>query len=395
MAESKNKHYDIIIVGGGIVGLTMANTLRDSELKIAVIEQNEPRPVTADIDLRVSAINASASQFFQEAGVWQHMAADRVSAFLRMHVWDSTGVGQIDFDSAQCRVPALGHIIENSVIQQALRETLLESNHVDWLCPYTIQSLMLSEDEQVVTLDDGARMSCDLIIGADGSHSIVRQIAGIDFQRKEYAQSGVVATVATELAHDKTAWQCFLPSGPLAFLPMADGRCSIVWSLDEGQVGDILTLDDEAFSRQLEQAFEYRLGAVTSVSQRAAFPLAHGHVNRYVQRGMALIGDAAHIIHPLAGQGANLGIMDALCLAEVLKTALDQNRQWNALHTLRQYERSRKGANLAMEASMSGFKVLFGNENPLLATLRNTGLNLVDQLPLVKNQLIQHALGLD
>lgn len=388
-------HYDIIIVGGGIVGLTMANCLLDTDLKIAVIEQAEPRPVSDAIDNRVSAINSAASRLFQQLGVWQHMPDDRVSAFEKMFVWDSTGVGQIEFDSAESGLSALGHIIENSVLQQALVTNFGDSTRIDWLCPKKIQTVDLTQHLHYVVLEDGTELSCDLIIGADGSNSIVRQAAAIDFRRKQYGQSGIVATVATELPHESTAWQCFLPSGPLAFLPMSDGRCSIVWSLDDEAVENRLNLDDEAFSRQLEQAFEYKLGVITSVSQRAAFPLGHGHVDSYVQEALALIGDAAHIIHPLAGQGANLGIMDAASLADVIKEALSNNRQWNALHTLRRYERDRKGDNLAMEASMTGFKLLFGNTNPFMATLRNSGLNMVNTLPYLKNRLMQHALGLD
>ena len=395
MTEQTDKHYDIVIVGGGIVGLTMANCLFGLNLKIAVIERSEPVAVTDEIHNRVSAINRAAIQLFQETGVWQQMASERLSAFKKMHVWDSAGVGQIDFDSAEFGVQALGYIIENNVIQQALKANMEASNDIDWLCPRTIKSVELTQAKHFVTLENGEQLSCQLIIGADGAESIVRQAASIDFLRKEYGQLGVVATVATELSHNQTASQCFLPSGPLAFLPLADGRCSIVWSLDEERANTVMSLDDDAFMRELEQAFEYKLGAVTAVSQRSAFPLAHGHVNAYVQAGLALIGDAAHTIHPLAGQGANLGIMDALCLAEVIKTALEQNRQWDALHTLRSYERQRKGDNLLMEASMSGFKALFGNDDPLLSTIRNTGLNLVNQLPMIKNQLMQHALGLD
>ena len=394
-SETSKNHYDIVIVGGGIVGLTMANSLLGLNLKVALIERYEPVAVTAEINNRVSAINRAAITFFQQAGIWQHMPPERLSDFLKMHVWDTTGVGQIDFDSAEYGAQALGYIIENNVLQQALRDNLKPSENIDCLCPYAIQSVDLTHSKQFVTLDDGSELSCNLIIGADGGDSIVRQAANIDFQRKTYGQLGVVATVATELPHDKTARQCFLPSGPLAFLPLADGRCSIVWSLDEEQADIVMSLDDDTFSRQLEHAFEFKLGAVASVSPRSAFPLAHGHVNAYVQSGLALIGDAAHTIHPLAGQGANLGIMDALSLADIIKTALEQNRQWYALHTLRGYERQRKGDNLLMEAAMSGFKALFGNQDPLLGTLRNTGLNMVNQLPMVKHQLMQHALGLD
>jgi 2-octaprenylphenol hydroxylase len=211
--------------------------------------------------------------------------------------------------------------------------------------------------------------------------------------RKSYRQKAIVCTVATEQDHQRTAWQCFLPSGPLAFLPLADGSCSIVWSLDEAEVEKMMALDDGAFSARLAEAFEYQLGSVTAVSARAVFPLGHGHVDHYVSPGMALIGDAAHNIHPLAGQGANLGIMDAACLAEVISGALLQQRQWHALHTLRKYERRRKGDNRLMETTMTAFKYLFGNDNPVLSELRNIGLTAVDHAPPIKQLFINQALG--
>ena len=231
------------------------------------------------------------------------------------------------------------------------------------------------------------------MIGADGAFSRVREAAAIEFNRTLYDQRAIVCSVATELGHQNTAWQRFMPSGPLAFLPLFDGRSSIVWSLDESRVDEMLALDDESFSRHLEKAFDYQLGAITSVSSRASFPLAHGHAQRYVQQGLALVGDAAHNIHPLAGQGANLGFLDAACLANVIIEALSKNRQWYGEHTLRKYERERKAGNRLMEVSMSSFKWLFGNDNALLAELRNSGLLMVDNATLLKRQLMRQAMG--
>ncbi|HHO59839.1 MAG TPA: hypothetical protein ENJ64_06310, partial [Thiotrichales bacterium] len=232
-----------------------------------------------------------------------------------------------------------------------------------------------------------------LLVGADGANSRVREHAGIELTRSSYHQLALVCAVATEKSHQQTAWQCFMPTGPLAFLPLFNGQSSIVWSLDEDQAGEMLALDDAMFMRALAEASEYQLGDITAVSERKTFPLAHGHVNNYVKPGLALIGDAAHTIHPLAGQGANLGIADAISLADVLLTARQAGRQWYALHTLLKYQRQRKAENRLMETSMSGFKVLFGQTNPLLTEMRNAGLSLVDQLPAIKNLLSRHALG--
>jgi 2-octaprenylphenol hydroxylase len=389
------KHYDVLIVGGGLVGLTLANALRDSGFTIGVVERNVPAPVTDKVDLRVSAINRASIEVFKKVDVWQTVLQQRACAFREMHVWDATGAGSIHFDSAEVGLDTLGYIIENTIIQQSLLQAIESSENIDWLCPQKIASIELSEAHHQVVLENGETLHCQLLVGADGVNSTVRRAANIDFKHATYNQQGIVCTVATEQPHANTAWQCFLPSGPLAFLPLEDGRCSIVWSLDEERVAPMLALDEQAFCRELEQAFSYQLGSVVSVSERAAFPLGHGHVSQYVQQGLALIGDAAHSIHPLAGQGANLGFLDVACLAEILINAKQKNRQWWAMHTLRKYERARKGENRLMEASMSGFKMLFGNENPWLSTLRNAGLGLTDQIPLVKNQFMRHAMGLD
>ncbi len=387
-----NNDYDVIIAGGGIVGLTLANALKSSGLSIAIIEQREAPALTDEIDLRVSAMNPASMAVFRRGGVSIDSFA-RLCAFHEMQVWDSTGAGQIHFDAAESGLDSLGYIIENSVIQHALQNSVQAAETISWLCPQRIESVLWGDDVHTVTLDSGEQLSCRLLVAADGANSRLREFAGISYQRSSYQQQAIVCTVDTELPHQHTAWQCFLPSGPLAFLPLASGQCSIVWSLDEDRVDELLALDDDTFCRRLERAFDYQLGAVTAVSTRRSFPLGHGHVDAYVKQGLALIGDAAHTIHPLAGQGANLGISDAAELADVIIEAKTAGRQWWALHTLRKYERARKGDNRLMENAMSVFKQLFGNQNPWLSALRNVGLNAADQLPLLKAWFMKHAMG--
>ncbi|MCK4834701.1 MAG: UbiH/UbiF/VisC/COQ6 family ubiquinone biosynthesis hydroxylase [Gammaproteobacteria bacterium] len=396
------RDFDIVIVGGGIVGLSFACELAASDFTVAVVERNELKAVGEEPDCRVSAINRFALQRFKQSGkqtkVWQSALAKRACVFDKMFVWDQTGAGQIQFDSVELGVAELGVIIENNVLQHMLLETVKAADNISYLCPEEIVELAYPQttDESavsVITLSSGEQLSAKLLVGADGANSKVREIASIQRTQQSYQQQGLVCNVATSEGHQHTAWQCFMPTGPLAFLPLYNGYSSIVWSLDEGLAQDYLALDDDAFKHVLAQQSEFKLGEITDVSQRFLFPLAHGHATDYVKPGLALIGDAAHSIHPLAGQGANLGIADAVALADVISSAKKAGRQWNALHTLSKYQRQRKGANKVMEMSMTGFKELFGQENTLIAEMRNAGLMIVDHLPGLKYRIIKQALG--
>ena len=391
--------FDIVVVGGGLVGLSFANALAGSDFSVAVIERDEIKAIADKPDCRVSAINRSALKHFQQARVLDSPLSQRVCAFEKMFVWDETGAGQIEFDSAELGVSELGVIVENNVLQQMLHDSLQSADNVTYMCPQTITEIdyQLSNDEQDVssrlTLSSGKTVTAKLLVGADGVHSKVREAALIERAKQSYEQQGLVCNVTTSESHQNTAWQCFRPTGPLAFLPLYNGDCSIVWSLDEATAQQQMALDDEAFKLALAAASEFKLGEILQLGQRFLFPLSHGHVSEYVKPGLALIGDAAHNIHPLAGQGANLGIADAFALAEVIIAARKAGRQWPALHTLMKYQRQRKGANQLMEASMTGFKELFGNNSATLSEIRNAGLSLVDHIPALKYKIIEQALG--
>ena len=394
--------FDIVIVGGGIVGLSLANELIDSDFSVAIIERTELEEIgetsgQEKTSCRVSAINRSALKRFQQTGVLQSSLAKRVCVFEKMFVWDQTGAGQIQFDSAELGVSELGAIIENNVLQQMLLDNIKSAKNINYLCPETITNIEYSGEvisqHSIVTLASGKKIQAELLVGADGVNSKVRQAASIPRAKKSYQQQGLVCNVKTAESHQNTAWQCFMPSGPLAFLPLYTGQSSIVWSLDEEDAQQVMALDDDAFKLALAEASEFKLGEITDVSQRFLFPLSHGHASEYVKSGLALIGDSAHNIHPLAGQGANLGIADAFALADVIQQAKKANRQWTALHTLSKYQRQRKGANQIMEASMTGFKTLFGENNAFLSEIRNAGLSLVDHVPALKYRIIKQALG--
>ncbi|VAW55661.1 2-polyprenylphenol hydroxylase [hydrothermal vent metagenome] len=399
---TENTNFDIVIVGGGIVGLSMANELIDSDFSVAIVERAELKTI-AEVEgnektsCRVSAINRSALKRFQQTGVLQSPLAKRVCVFEKMFVWDKTGAGQIQFDSAELGVSELGVIIENNILQKMLLNNIKTAENIKYLCPETITDIEYNSEvlsqRSVVTLASGKKIQAELLVGADGVNSKVSETASIQRTKKSYQQQGLVCNVKTTESHQNTAWQCFMPSGPLALLPLYTGQSSVVWSLDEGDAQQIVALDDEAFKRALAEASEFKLGEITDVGQRFLFPLSHGHASEYVKDGLALIGDAAHNIHPLAGQGANLGIADAFVLADVIQQAKKTSRQWAALHTLLKYQRQRKGANQIMEASMTGFKTLFGENNALLSEIRNAGLSLVDHVPALKYRIIKQALG--
>lgn len=389
------KPYDLIIVGGGMVGATLACALRDSGLKIAMIETAVPSEVRPDdeVDLRVSAITRASQQIFTALDVWTAMDSRRVSPFREMHVWDAGGDGAIHFDAADLGEDCLGHIIENRVMQRALWERLQAHGGVELLAPAAVAELRRDGALQEVRLEDGRRACARLLIGADGAQSRVRQFAGIAVRGRSYEQRAVVATVATEFPHRETAWQRFLPTGPVAFLPLGDGRSSIVWSTTPVQAGELLEADEAAFCQQLGQAFEHKLGLIERTGPRAGFPLRLQYAERYVRPGLALIGDAAHTVHPLAGQGVNLGLLDAACLAEVLADAAARDKDIAAEAVLRRYERWRKGHNLMMLTALDGFKRLFGSEWEPLRRVRSAGLSLTDRLTPVKTLIMRHAMG--
>ena len=383
--------YDLIIIGAGHVGLTLACALGASHLKIAVI--NHVIPSNAP-DQRVSAMTRASQRIFESLGVWTTID-EHVSAYRHMHVWESAGAASIAFDSAELDEPNLGYIIENRVIQTALFEKLQAYENITFIAPVKLLGLDSSSERQSIQLSDGQSLSCRLVVGADGAQSAVREYAGISMTQSDYGHDAIVTTLRTALPHQKTARQIFLPKGPLAFLPLMEPHtCSIVWSTAPEHAQTLLAMTSDNFKAVLADAFEHRLGAIESVDKRLSFPLRMQHVNQYVKPGLALIGDAAHTIHPLAGQGVNLGLLDAACLAEVLLEALAKKREIGAVSTLRRYERWRKGHNASMIAAMQGFKSLFASQNSLVQQIRRVGLQMTDSLPFVKHIFMRRAMGL-
>lgn len=387
--------YDVVIAGGGMVGSLLAAALAGSSLKVAVIERNALTDVAGgDYDRRVSALTLASRTMLDAVGAWAGVARRRYARVSAMRVWDGDGGGEVNFSAFDIGEPCLAYIVENRVIVAALHERLTQSTNVHVLTGAELDSLAIGATA-AIGLKDGRRLEARLVVAADGADSAIRERLSIPLRTRDMRQHGIVATVRTERPHQETAWQRFLPTGPLAFLPLPDPQaCSIVWSADTARAEQLTELDDNAFRAELARAFEHRLGAITSASPRMAFPLLLAHAERYVGERLALIGDAAHTVHPLAGQGVNLGFLDAAALAEVLLDAIQERRDIGARHVLRRYERWRKGDNLAMIAVTGGFKYLFGHDNLALRGLRRAGLSLTNTVTPVKNFIMRQASGL-
>lgn len=403
------QHLDIAIVGGGLAGAALAVALGDLDLRVAVIEAQPLAlvwPTLRDdvdgFDARVSALTEASRGWLEQLGAWPAIAARRVSPYREMDVWDGEGTGAIHFHAEQVNQPALGHIVENGLLQSALLYVLQAHRNVHIYSPARVEDFV-RRDQQIAIhfnnqgVDDQRELICDLLVGADGAQSRVREWAGINTREWDYGHTAIVATVATERPHDATARQVFRREGPLALLPLltASGDqhfCSIVWSTQPEEAAELLALDDTGFAAALGRAFEHRLGAIIAVSQRHSFPLRARHAIDYTQPGVALIGDAAHTIHPLAGQGINLGFLDAQALADEIRRAVKRGLSPADPQVLARYQRQRKGDNWAVLSAMEGFKRLFGTTALLPRLLRNTGMNWVDRIDPLKRLLIRQAM---
>lgn len=396
---------DVIIIGGGLVGLSLAAMLLRGGLRVIVLDNSNaplPTPVAlhdAEFDQRVFAISRASENIFralpnQTGSVWDAMQAQRTSAYQDMHVWENSGA--IHFSGMDIFEENLGHIIEQQVMLVALQEALQKQDNLQLLRPAQWQAFTIHEDRIELLLQNGELVTAKLLIGADGARSQVREQAGINWQSRDYGHHALVATVRTELSHEKTAWQRFLPTGPLAFLPLTEAHTSsIVWSTHPDKAQALLSMPKQDFQQALAQAFAEKLGMVESVRGRAVFPLVRRHAKQYVQPRLALVGDSLRTIHPLAGQGVNLGLLDAATLAEVLIDAHEKRRDVGHYWVLRRYERWRKGHNLLMLTAMDGFKQLFSNGFLPLSLMRNLGLGSLNQNKLFKQSVMLQAMGIN
>ena len=404
------QHYDVLIVGGGMVGATIACGLGQQGIRVAVFDHTEPSPLLADAlpELRVSALSTASEEILRQLGAWQHMQSMRMTPYRRMAVWEKlhspfgkeigSRANRVVFDAKQINHSQLGFIVENRVTQLGLLEAIKSYPSVSLFCPANIQKIHASATPPVIELSDGRRFSGDLLVGADGANSRVRQAAGLAMEQRDYEQQCLVATVEITGSCQDITWQAFTPTGPEAFLPLPDinGRSfgSIVWYHHPEKIRQLLALSSEAFIKELKTTFPAELPEVIQLHERGAFPIARRHVAEYFCPGVVLAGDAAHTINPLAGQGVNLGLQDAAWLIEILVEAYRAGENLGSLEVLTQYEKARRRDNALMMNTMDAFYHAFSNQSKPLQLLRNVGLTIAGKLSPAVNQVMKYAMGL-
>lgn len=391
----------VLIAGAGVVGLAVAALLArgrcaDRTRVLVLDARPSPRWRAEELDPRVYALSRASQQLLEQVGVWPHVARARAAPYRRMRVWegdDAFAPGALDFDSAEIGEPDLGTIVEDSLLRSVLAEALAGAPQAQLQVGAEITSVAVDEREVVVELGRGGSVRGTVLLAADGSESAVRRLCDLPVTRHRYEQTAIVTHVTSSSSHQDTAWQRFLPGGPLALLPLSDGRSSIVWSVPATDGERLLAASDAEFLAELRAASAGVLGELTACSKRVAFKLQALHALRYATHRVALLGDAAHTVHPLAGQGMNLGLLDAAAISTAIEDALLAGEDVGDLRVLHRYERERKGDNLAMLAAFDGLNRLFGLP-AWAAPLRAVGLRAVEAADPVKRLLMEKALGL-
>ena len=383
----------VAVAGGGVVGAACALALARAGLDVALVEARPvPRWLAEQPDLRVYALAPDNAALLDALGVWPQVVRARAQPYRKMRVWDAGGGDELAFDAATLARDELGWIVENGLLVDRLWAALVAAG-VQVHCPARVQGMEQDEAGVRLQLDDGTRLEARVAVAADGGASELRRLAGLDVDAHDYGQRGVVAFIETADPHQETAWQRFLPTGPLALLPFTQGRSSIVWTLPEAEAQRVLALDDAAFALELTDASAARLGRAQPVSERAAFPLRRQLVRQQVAGRVLVLGDAAHVVHPLAGQGVNLGLRDVAALRAEVESAQARRVDWASAHRLQRWARRRRSDNTVSAYAFEGINRLFSNADPLAALARGPLLGLAGKLPPLTRALWRHAAG--
>jgi 2-polyprenylphenol 6-hydroxylase len=401
MNTSATRDFDVVIVGGGVIGAVMASLLLARRLssagRVAIVAERFSAAASPDAewDLRVFALSRASQRLLTACGVWDLLPAQRMHAYERMCVWDAGGAprgkGSLSFDCAEIAEPNLGFIVEGRALQWHCLQAARAAGAV--LIETPVTAIRVAEADVAIRLGDGRELRSQLLAAADGSESKTREMLGIESTGHSYNQDALVAHVRTARSHENTAWQRFLATGPLAFLPLPDGRSSIVWSTTRAEAARLSALDAGDFGVALTAAGGEVLGGCELTTPLASFPLKLQYALQYARPRAVLLGDAAHVVHPLAGQGLNLGLLDCAALADVLGQA-GAGGYFGEHKLLRRYERWRRSENLLAAGALDGMERLFSSTDPLIMGVRGAGLNAVGKLPFVKRRLAQRALGL-
>ncbi|WP_336797488.1 3-demethoxyubiquinol 3-hydroxylase [Erwinia aphidicola] len=392
MTEIKQK-VDVAIVGGGMVGAALASGLAQHGFQVAVLEQETPAEFVAgsDPDVRISAIGAASAALLKQLDVWPAVLAMRTVPYRKLETWEWQ-TAAVNFDAESLGLPELGFMVENSVLQQALWQRL-QQQPIQLLCPARLRDLQSENGGWQLTLDNGEQLHARLVVGADGANSQVRQLAGIGIHGWNYSQSCMLISVRCEHDAGDTTWQQFTPDGPRAFLPLFDRWASLVWYDSPARIRQLQAMSMPQLQKEIQAHFPPRVGRVTPVAA-GSFPLVRRHATRYVLPGLALVGDAAHTINPLAGQGVNLGYRDVDALIEVLSESRLRAEDWASAAVLQRYQRKRLKDNLLMQSGMDLFYFAFSNQSAPLKVLRNLGLIVAQHSGVLKRQALRYALGL-
>lgn len=404
--------FDIVIVGAGMVGAALATGLGRSGFRVALVDRGSAPEFDPSLppDIRVSALSAGSERYLNDLDVWPSMLAMRATPYARLAVWDETRhplsnllprkVADVVFDAGNLSARHLGHIVENRITQQALWNSAAALNSVSLFPDNAVSHLENGNNHAAVTLEDGTELECQLVVGADGAASGVRELAGIGVTQDQYQQQAMVISVRYQGAVEDITWQSFYPSGPRAFLPLhsagnGESWASLVWYDSPEQIARLKSLDDRALMAEIQNAFPPELPLLTHIEAKASFPIARQHAKTYVNNRVVLAGDAAHTINPLAGQGVNLGFQDALCLQTVIREAKRAGCDLADPAWLAKYEQQRRPANRRMMMAMDVFYHLFSNRTPPLHLLRNLGLGAAKAMPFARNRVAKYAMGID